>query len=78
MGSNSPVTREVPTVAVESLVSPLNATKRPATPAKSTHHKKKEAAEDHKARKFAKGTSKYSKSKVAKVLAEAGKGLPGN
>ena len=45
-GSNSPVIREVPTVAMESLISPLNATERPATPAKSTHHKKKETTKD--------------------------------
>ena len=78
MGCNSPAAREVPTVAVESLISPLNYTKRPATPAKSTLHKKKEMAEDCRARKAAEGTSKASKTKVVKVLAEAGKGPSGS
>ena len=56
-------------MAGESLVSPLNATERPAIPAKSTNHKKKETVDYHKA----KDTSKSSKTKV-KVLAEIGKG----
>ena len=56
----------------------LNATKRPTTPAKSTHHKKKETAEDHKARQAVEDTSKSSKTKAAKVLAEASKGLSGS
>ena len=42
MGSNSPVTRDVLTVAAESLVSLLNATERPMTPAKFSLHEKKE------------------------------------
>ena len=74
ISSNSPATREVPTVAAESLVSPLTATKRPGTPAKPTCHKKKEIVEDCKAKKAAEGTSMSSKTKVAKVLAEAGEG----
>ena len=72
-GSDSPAARDVCAVAVESLVSPLNATKRPVTPGKSTHHKKKGTTDDHKARKAAEGTSKFSKTK-AKILAETGKG----
>ena len=51
----------------------INATERPATPAKSTHHKKKETADYNKARKAAAGTYKSSKTQ-AKVLAETGKG----
>ena len=46
-----------------------------ATPAISTNHKKKVTAEDCKARKAAKDISKSSKTKAAKVLAEAGEGL---
>ena len=72
-GPDSPAARDIPVVAVESLVSPLNATERPAIPAKSTHHKKKETADDCKARKAAEGTPKSSKTK-AKVFAETGKG----
>ena len=45
MGSKSPVTREASTVAVESLVSPLNATERPMTAAKLTPHKKETVEE---------------------------------
>ena len=71
-GSDIPVTRDVPAVAVESLVSPLNAMKRPVITAKSTHHKKKETVDDHKARKATEGTSMSSKTRV-KVLAETGK-----
>ena len=41
MGCNSQTTRDVAAVAVESLASPLNITKRPTIPAKSTHHKEK-------------------------------------
>ena len=76
--SNNPVTTDVPALAVKSLVSPLNVTKRPATPAKSTHHKTKETVEDCKARKAAEGTSNSSWTKAVKVLAEAGKGPPGS
>ena len=72
-GSDSPVTRDVPAVAVEILVSPLNATEWPATQARSTHHKKEETADDQKSSKAAEGTSKSSKTKV-KVLAGTGKG----
>ena len=68
MGSNSPATRDVHTVAVESLISPLNATMRPATMAKSTCHKKKEAVEDHKTRKASEGTSKVFQDQVSKGL----------
>ena len=59
-GFDSPTTRDVLAVAVESLVPPLNATERPATPAKFTHHEKKETVDDLKARKAAEGTSKSS------------------
>ena len=60
-GSNSPVTKEVPSVAVESLVfSPKNATERPVSPARSTCHKKKETVKDCKAMKDAEATSKSS------------------
>ena len=54
MGSNSPMSREASTVAVENFVSPLIATEQPMTPVKSTLHKKKETVEDHKAREAAK------------------------
>ena len=74
-GSSSPATREVPTVVAESLVSPLNAFKRPVTPAKSTCHKKKETAGDCKVREVAEAISNSSKTKVPKVLSEAGEGL---
>ena len=77
-GSNSPVTREIPTVAAESLVSHLNATERTATPAKSFHHKKKETAEEHKDREADEATSKSSKTKAAKDLSEADQGLLGS
>ena len=76
-GADSPAARDIPAVAVESHVSPLTVTKRPATPAKSTHHKKKETADDCKARKATEGTSKTSKTK-AKVLAEKGEGPSGS
>ena len=75
MGSNSPATREITTVAVEKVVSPHNATEKPVAQAKSTDHKKKETAEDCKARRAAEGTSKSSKTKAVKTLAEAGEGL---
>ena len=75
-GSDSPVDRDVPAVAVESLLSPLNATERPEILAKPTHYKKKETVDDFKARKAAEGTSMSSKTKV-KVLAEKGEGLSG-
>ena len=41
MGFNSPASREAPTVAMESLVSPLIAIEWPMTPAKSNQHKEK-------------------------------------
>ena len=50
-GCDNLKTREVSTV--ENLVSPPNATERPATLAKSTHHKKKETTDNHKAKKAA-------------------------
>ena len=68
MGFNSPVSRDVPTVAVETLVSLLNVTERSTTPVKSTHHEKKETVEDCKARKAAEATSKSSKTKAMKLL----------
>ena len=76
--SNSPLTRVVPTVAVESLVPPHNSFKWPMTPAELTQHKKKETAEDCKARKTAEATTKSSKTKVANVLSEADSGLAGS
>ena len=78
MRSNGPLTREVYKVAVESLVSPLNATWSPVTPGKSSSKTIKETAEGHKARKAAEGTSKSSKTKVVKVLSEEGEGLSGS
>ena len=68
--SDSPAARDVSAVAMESLVSPLNATKRPVTPAKSTHYKKNETADDHKARKAVVATSKSSKTKAKQKQAK--------
>ena len=71
--SNSPASREASTVAVESLVSPLIATREPITPAKSTQQKEKETAEDHKAQKDMEATIKQAaKTKAVKPLAETG------
>ena len=71
-GSKSPASKEVFTVAVEGLTSPIIATKWPMSPAKCTNHKKKESTENPKAQKGAKTTMKQSaKIKEVKSLPEA-------
>ena len=54
------ISREVSTVAVEGLVLPIIITEWSASPAKATHTKKKESAEDCKAKKAAKATAKQA------------------
>ena len=56
-------------MVVKSLGSPLIATKSPTSPVKSTHHKKKESAEDFKGWKTTKAPTKQTaKTKAVKPL----------
>ena len=76
-GLNSPVSREVSNMAVESLASSLTATKQPTSPAKTTHHKKIESAQDCKAQKATKSaTRQAAKTRTVKTLLEVVNGLP--
>ena len=72
---NSHTTREALTVAVESHVFPHVAAEWPMFLVKSTQHKKKEPTDDHKARKATETEARFTKTKAAKTLSEAGNGL---